>query len=365
MHLKSASVDFDGNFIAEGSIIHPRDGSKHFHPAKQQHLRISRDLRRIIACVASRDKSGFFHAEELGTVIHVPKPLASQVRWALELGAKEPLSLLATHSAGSLASSASTIKHLTQPLSDWRLRIDEVDGDLAVVMSALLYSPHIRDWRSTEQNFWVEQPGARVEARFVINAATRVACFGTNGSRSATNEEEAPAQPPKYDGRCLNLENAPVGSFTQFGVRDGRWVHVYSSSEGPWHSLSVTEHRDVCRTSNGFLSRGNYVWPRLGVQGLSLCSIANALGKEPLRISGGRIAVSLSWPGPEPWSEQASESTLQFSLVPDGLVFEYFLVVEGRPVDGRVVLPWELLILRYPVLASRRVGFLNPAQPFD
>lgn len=353
LQLRSATVDLDGNLIAAGTMVHPIDDAGEFRPDELDRLKIDRETMRIIRCTAACDGTGFYHAEEIGTVLYVPESLASQIRWALRFGAKEPLEMAILQHQGSLASSASRIKHLTQPLSDWRLRVEEVDGSIAVVLSAALHSPHLREWLASEQNFWAGQAGARVEARFTITAATRVACFGAYVPDGHAEADGAKSQPFVPDGRRLNLENAPVGPMREFGIRNGHWVDI-GSDLGGFPYIALTERRDVRRLGSGFLSYGHCVWPRIWIRGLSLSSVSSALGKEPLRLSGGAIAVRLSDDGREGWSQVASEAALEFRLQVEGLALDYFLTVAGRLVEGRVLLPWELLILRYPALAARR-----------
>ena len=359
MHLKSASVDVEGNLIAVGTMVHPVDDAGEFRPHELECLKIDRETMRIIRCKAVRDETGFFQAEEIGTVLYVPEPLASQVKWALRFGAMGPLEIAVLHDVGSLASSASRIQNFTQTLSDWRLRIVEQEGDITVLMSAALNSAHLRDWRTSEQNFWTSQTGARVETRFPINAATRIACFGAHVPDRYSGAEGEEAQACATVGRRLNLESAPVGPIAEFGIRDDRWV--YFTSHGPDPCITLTEHRHVRRLANGFLSRGYYEWPRIWIHGLSLASIASILGDKPVRLSGEGVGVSVSNEGREGWSELASEAALEFRLQVDGLALDYFLTVAGQPVEGRVLLPWELLILRYPALGARRKAIVAAA----
>ncbi|WP_390551662.1 hypothetical protein, partial [Qipengyuania sp. MTN3-11] len=336
-----------------GTLVHPADDAGEFRPLEVECLKINRETMRIVRCRALRDETGFFQSEEMGAVLYVPEPLATQVKFALRFGATRPMEMAILHQTGSITSRGQ-IQNFTQPLSDWRLRIDEDGGDITVVMSAALHSAHLRDWLKSEQNFWAGQRGARVETSFTINAATRIACFGAYIPDGRSEANGAEAHPRTPVGGRLYLESAPVGPMAEFGIRDDRWVHVGSHSHGPNSYIALTEHRDVRRLPNGFLSSGLCEWPRIWIEGLSLESVASVIGDEPIRLSGEGIRMSFSNDGREGWRELASEAALEFCLQKGGLALDYFFKVGGRTVEGRVMLVWELLILRYPVLAVHR-----------
>ncbi|RDS76041.1 hypothetical protein DL238_15370 [Alteriqipengyuania lutimaris] len=338
---------------------HPADVAGRFPCPDLDRIKIDRETARIVRCTAMRDSSGFHRTEEIGTVLFTP--FASEIWRALRFGAEKPVERALLQQTGALTSSTSPADRSVQPLSDWQLRIEEANGDVTVLLSAALHAVPRRDWLASEGNFWEQQAGARVETRFTISAATRVACFGAHIPHEHAEAEGATSQPTSPDGRRLNLAQAPVGPQCEFGIRDRHWVDFGSHSGGSQPNMTITEHRNVRRLTNGFLSHGLCVWPRIWIRGLSLASISSALGAESLRLSGGGIVVSLSDDGREGWSQTASESALEFRLQADGLALDYDLTVAGRVVKDRVLLPWELLILRYPSIGVRRQEILDSA----
>lgn len=359
MHLKSASVDLEGNLVAQGTMSHPVDDAEEFPPSGMDQLKIGRDAcMTVIQCTAEREDSGFFRTNEVGPLLRVPEALSVIIMRALHRGAKGAMIATIGHQEGELASSSSRIAALSQPLSDWRLRIEETGGDVNVAISAALHAEHLRGWRSSERNFWAGQPGARVEARFSIDAATRTACFGAYIPDDRSDEGGVPAHPLASKGSLLNIENAPVGPLREFGIRNGRWV-MFSLGSLDSPMSSFTEHRDVQRLSNGFLSLGDYVWPRLWIRGADLGSIVRSLDAAPIRLSGNGIAASLSNDGREGWSERGYDVAIELRLSAAGLVLDYHLTVGSRRVKEQVILPWELLILRYPALARKRQAILD------
>lgn len=204
MHLSAASVDLDGNIIASGSIVHSQDDRGEFDPCDGDRLKISRgEWMKIVRCSCVREDCGFLRSEEYGAGVLVPAALATVITRALRLGAAEPQSVTLNHQEGELSNSFDPTYHLCQPLSDWHLAIDEREGEIFVVLSAALHARHLREWLESEANFWAQQPGQRVEVRFSINAATRVACFGAYVAGAAKDDEGELATPSLFDGSRL------------------------------------------------------------------------------------------------------------------------------------------------------------------
>lgn len=364
--LASASVDLNGDLVAVGRLTHPPDDAGYFAPLDLEALRITRGApgMRIAGSDAARHPSGFFEVAQAGSELSVPEALAVTIRHSLQFGANGPIEVHLLHQDGRLTCSAEGEERREQPLSDWRLRLEDRDGEIHVDLSAALHADHFKSWNRAAANYWSGRPGSRVEAAFAVDRATRIACFGSYiESVHRPDSDGVPVAPPDFDGASLSLGKAPVGSATEFGVSEGRWMDVGHYS-GRWPSVAITEHRDVRRLPSGFLTGGNYVWPRLWIQGLDLDRAVAALESRPLLFSEANgLRASLGYDGPEGWSEWVRLDSLEIALGADGLTLSYALGGPVAKTGTKVLLPWELLILRYPMLAGRRDSIAAPGRP--
>ncbi len=356
MHLQSASVDLEGNLIVTGSLTFPPDDDGKFIFADSVQLRISRPGYSIVRCTAERDRSGFQKADHFGARLSLPSAF-NMIEHAIRFGTAKPVEASVKSQAGSLSIPVSPTADLRQPLSDWHLRIEEIDGGVRVALSAALHATDLNPVFRSEQNFWGGQPGSRIAVEFTVNNATRTACYGALFKNRAAEGDGTPAAPEFSDASDLNIERAPVGPVAQFAICDGRWIS-FGDHDGLYPSIALTEHSHVTRLPNGFLSHGNYVWPRTWLRGVDFLALAKVLGGGPVRVSGSSIIGSRSNDGREGWSESSSETAVELSLGKEGLSLDYFLKIKDRPVHGRTTLPWELLILRYPALAKKRKQIL-------
>jgi hypothetical protein len=341
----------------------PRDDAGEFAAAELTQFRLGRSSGRginrrigpITGAVGERESSGFFRTVASGPQLSLPEPLAVMIGHAARFVSKEPIDATLSYQGGSLANGSQ--RGLEQPLTDWKLHIEDIAGELRVEISAALHATHLREWLKSERNFWSGQPGSRIEARFSIDPATRAACFGCYIPDPGYDAVEAPpAVPGTLDGSRLCLESAAVAPHEEFGVRNGHWINVgLSSGTSPW--VAFTRHDDVRRLPNGFVSHGSYVWPRFWFRGFDVLSSLSSLREHPVQFSGAGIGHVDEWGGPEGRTKRARQAALEVALTIEGLTLDYALTTD-RTYEGRVVLPWELLILRYPMVAQRREALI-------
>src|SRR5262245_31700681 len=120
-------------------MSYPCDDDGRFTIAESSELRLSRQHGlRIIRCHATREKSGFLVAEELGPELWIPDVFVHVITKALRQGTKEPIKISLRTEDGFLTSSTEREKALWQPLSDWQLELSENKGSINGVISAAL-----------------------------------------------------------------------------------------------------------------------------------------------------------------------------------------------------------------------------------
>jgi len=240
-----------------------------------------------------------------------------------------------------------------------------VDGEqLGVAISAAIRAiDPIQEWQRGVGDYWAtaEEP-ARVKIKFEVDAATRVAMFGTPfpDLQRGVSSDAAPVRLTSTAG--LRLIDAPVslGGRTFGYAKNDVWIGIFES-ESPAPSLVLDRYGQQQRYANGFLADDyNPIWPRLWLAGWNLSQMIELL------LGGGRGArIELRdgyfghW---EEWHEEMQSielAQIEIRLIDCGLEISYDVTLEGneKPEDarGKFTLPWELLLLRYP-----RVGHLNP-----
>lgn len=352
-HLDEVCVGLDGSLIATGALDHPTDRAGHFPSSEAALLRISRrEGFRIVRCRANRDRSGFLDAEEYGSELHLPASLAAIVDRALKSGVNEELQATLAHQDGALRSSTSRIDPLEQPLTDWRMHVDELSGAINVQLSARLHGSIIPEWKSNTGNFWPAESEARVSVRFQVGPATRVACFGAY-IPSLVGEPGTPATAPTSPGLDhLDIANAPVGTFCQFGISGSRWYSLYEDA-GERRSLTLTEHGSPTRNSLGLLNDSRrYIWPRVSIHGLDMETIASLLrtsSKLRLAMTGSVLGDAYESHGSDGSATfNIKELVLDLQLDATGLQLKINADSERGKISMSVLFLWELLILRFP-----------------
>ncbi|MCP1471369.1 hypothetical protein J3E64_003076 [Sphingobium sp. OAS761] len=356
-HIRQAGVARDGAFVLPGRIRHPVDDDGIYPNPQADYVRMSRTFgMRIVRCRAARDISGFVTAQEFGGEAHLPEPIASTLSRAFSGSVKHPISLRLNQQAGVLAHGTNPEGRIYQPLSDWSLEIEDRDDDLHVTLSATLHGLHLEEWQTRTTNHWEKQAGARIVIQFVIDAITRVACFGYYAPNLST-EAVAPAPlPPPATLTELDISTAPVGTFNQCGVGPNGLVSFHEAIELGYLSLTRLSH--PARTEAGFLpTHMNHVWPRLTLHGVTMASIRFALLNNPaMRLNAeGDCVGNLQYGGPDGWMTNITRWMADIRRDETGLHFDVEAHSSEAPRRLTFRLPWEMLILRYP-------GFL-PHQP--
>ena len=356
-HLNEIGVAFDGSLIAVGSIDHPVDENGHFPCPEAELVRISREGGlRIMRCRAFRTPSGFLRAEEYGSELLVPAPLAAIVERALRIGAKEALRASLTHQDGQLRDSTSRMSTLSQPLSAWSLEVDEAGGAVHVVLSARLHGEVIPEWLTSMANYWPAEQDSRLVVRFRVDPITRVACFGAYAPALTKEPETLAAIPTARGLAALDLGNAPVGPFAQFAIGDTRWYYIFEGDTQRY--LSITEHAPPMRTPLGLLrDTCGYRWPRLELRGIDMRAIASMLGSHNLRssVTSDTIGEAFESYGSDGFDTYSITSlALDFSLNETGLRLRIEGHTKRGPISRDMLLMWELLILRFPYFTRFR-----------
>lgn len=355
-HIRQAGVGLDGSLVLSGSISHPVDDGGVYPCPVSDHVRISRTFgTRLVRCKATRDISGFLTTEEFGGEVQLPEPIASTLIRACSVRVEEPIILRLDQQAGFLADRASRESRLCQPLSDWSLTIEERDYKLHVSLSARLYGANVEEWqKKSTGNHWQRQTGARIDIQFVMDAITRIACFGYYSPSIPTEGTFAASLPAPTKLNDLDITTATVGTFVQCGVAPDRLVSIHESAE--LGCLSLTRQAHPKRTPAGFLATTmTHVWPGLTLYGITMASFRFALRSNPsLRLTAaGDQAGYLHYGGPEGEIINVTCWTADIKRDEVGLHFDIEALSARTPLRLVFRLPWEMLILRYP-------GFLPP-----
>ncbi|BBI20458.1 hypothetical protein EKJ_13050 [Qipengyuania flava] len=349
MKLSDAQVGVDGSLIVDGQITFPPDPAGKFEQKITGQLALRRPHLALMTCKAQRGPSGFYEISETGVVLGIPRSftnLVSRALRGLDSGDHEEIwrgqDCYLHNSEGP---SGPDVACCSQPLTNWLLRISETDGYLHVELSADLKANRLREWSSSEGNFWTSDARPRVRAKFTVSPATRVAAC-----RYLVEEEQkrtdALLEDAQRTTRSLNLASSAVSNLEEFGVSGGRWINI-----GLGSYLAITEHSGIVRRANGLLSYGTYVWPRIWFRGVSIGSLEQASDK-PTRITGAGLRTSIEEGGRDGWIRTCENAALEFFLSDAGLVFRYDVRDMGRDLSREVIIPWEVLILRYPEIIT-------------
>ena len=354
MNLSDASVDLTGQLIAVGEIAFAADPAGHFTPSPHASVRVSARAAsiRLVGAKTWRDSSGFLVIEEITPVVLTPEPLSLLIRRALGEQPAGPVRATLSSQDGWLESG-----RRSQALSDWTLEIAAGGDDLNIAISAALRAidPIPPVFANSRGNFWtaVAEDSPRVKIRFAVNRATRIAMFGTYFS--GLQEAELLDAPPTVAAVSPRLADAPValtGEIYGYGS-DGRWISIFDGDTG----IALDRHRSPPRRyTNGFLAyAADQQWPRLWLRGLDMTELVATTDGETTRLElqGGSLQ----------WSDEMStidHARIDYRLTDCGLELSYHAegpATQGQAdqrerISGRLTIPWEILILRYPGLGG-------------
>lgn len=358
-------------------MVYPQDELGHFPILHTDKLCIMRTRGYAVSpCHAERDTaSGFLDSKAFGPQLSIPEALKLVITRALQSGTESRIEM-SLQAQDGIFRSAPAGETWDQPLSDWRLDIQDIDGTIHIRLSAALRSTFPSEAsRTSRNNYWsAEGPPCRVEIAFHVDPITRVACYGAYIKSLPDEKIATTAEVQSTSVNFLVLEQAPVGTRHQFGIDNaGEWVELYTSP----HALSLTPINSLKRSTLGFSEnfRNFYLWPGIRLRGIDLDLAASAMrAKSPatLTFSNGQfgdLQQHYTFYGDhEPHPNQTIlEVTMSFEIVSSGLKLTYRalvndFIVSATPyqpgwIDGSVTLSWPVLILRFPQFARYRKFF--------
>lgn len=327
-------------------------------------------------CRATRDpKSGFLVSESFGPEVWLPGEISGALLDAFHSSVRKHRDLTLGHQAGALARAPGDRIRSPQALSAWHVTLEQVDGYVGVSMSAALRrtDPDLLD--KPPENHWdsVGDP-ARITVSLRVDPATRVACFGAHTGLEgepppeeyqrvlAARRARRPYPPLPAAGHALSLETAPVGVRRGLAsVRAGGltlsqsgWINLFESHGRP--TLALSPDFPGPKAPSGFLTHGDFGWPRLWFEGINLDVIADVMGPSPsvsMTISGENGSY-VQFAGFETPSDPIVETHLRAEIAEDGLTLSCRCKSLDRKTqrptwrEATLTLSWELLILRYP-----------------
>ncbi|MBK8158486.1 MAG: hypothetical protein IPK59_06855 [Rhodospirillaceae bacterium] len=390
MHLRDARVDLDGNVIASGRMIFASDNGGVFAAQECDQVQISRlGPLRVVACKSRRDSdSGFLVSEAVGPALSFPDVFATVIRRACWLSPKEAIVMSLGHQDGALASSVDR-DAVSQPLSDWKLEVEAIEGAIHVRASAALRATLPFNLRNKDiGSYWSSREETeRISVTFSVDPVTRTACFGSYTGVLSDKWCAGDAVPARTSLQALRLDTAPVGPFNEMGpAAETGWIKVQSwftpNAPSGQSVLALIFNRvaSIARTESGFLastdrdSGQRSIW----FEGINLVIVADLMRHaNTMKLSLTDGISGYLWDPSEqrhfydmdisPTPEQHFlEATISFALTARGLECHYRIHVNDLHVirlgtkyqrgwiEDSVTLPWELLILRHPQFLQRR-----------
>lgn len=336
---------------------------------------------RLAAATAERDeRTQFLISSEAGPVVFVPQSLTTIIQRALRSSLPSPVEAWLGDQQETLESSGNREIAKTQPLSDWRLHLSTSNGTLKMELSAALKATQqIPGWQKRAGNFWTVTDGVepRIAMTFEVDAATRAASCGFPGLDASDEASAKPIELTRSSLLDFRLEDAPIG-------RDGR-LYAYTPAgglvslyDGGPGVIALSPTVRLKRGPSGFVADyGHHVWPRIWLHAFDINAVVDAIrstSKLTMELNDGYFGDLQQHHGfyecyektPNQWIQRAR---LQFGLDLSGLSLSYDLFVQDLEpslrgphspgwLQGRFTLPWELLIIRFPVLTNDRAKIL-------
>jgi hypothetical protein len=400
-NLHEVSVDLNGQIVAEGQIRFPPDDRGSFTLAAHDRIcfRPSDQGMRFEAATAERDCSGFMATRKTGLALAIPASLGVILARALRDAPEKPQrakfsdqegrlecppnrAAAETESAGKAFLPRRKLSEV-QLLSDWDLVLS-MEGDLLKVeLSAALFGfPPAQAWKKDQVGHWSTPDGTplRVEISFLVNSATRVAAC----QAAYVSSIQMPIADLKNSFRTtlasLDLMSSPIDTMGHvYGMtKRGEWMRIASQDK----SVLLTPYSPRQRRTDGFLLVDqSYREPSISLDGIGMTTIVRMLWNEPRRsicvelregsfghLIQGREFNEANNPAPGQFIQQA---ILRFEITLKGLIMFYRLYVteleivpEGWKdgwIEEEIILPWEIIIFRYPQLLWHRKDFTGVA----
>lgn len=371
LHLRSANVDFDGNLIVSGTMVHEPDDHGHFPMFDATHLRVSRGGERIVRCKATRSASGFLEIEEIGWALGVPPEFQVTLEKAFRSGVASKKTIALDFQPGGLGNTNDAKHPPVQQFSGWRLSVEERSRAIWVNLSADRLNIEDDHSASKRGNHWSKQPGQRITVTFAVDPITRMACYSAYFPDFPKEREASTAVAYTSSLHALSLGSAPIGLHGVCGSFGKHWVS-YGDGGAFNPQLSFTRIYPPKRDVTGFLvDNQRYLWPSISLEGISTRRIAEAFAsKRSVRLAfGGDIAGHITGHFTEENPiERIVEAVVNVALGPAGLEFDFQVKTEAhnpsyREIYGSCTICWEVLILRYPVFVKHRAKILESSAP--
>jgi hypothetical protein len=382
MHLREARIDLGGQVAAVGWIEYVPDEAGYFPLPNHHCVRVSKfgTRLRLAPATSERDyKTNFLDSREVGPVVFVPESLGVVIQGALRTRLESSIEIHLADQQETLESCGNREISKKQPLSDWRLRISTIGGTLRIKLSAALQATkEIPVWDKSAGNFWKisNSPVATITIEFEVDEVTRILFYGYLGSGSFDDAPAAPIEPNRSTLLDMKLDNAPVSRMGRlFGYAPrGGWMSFYDNSLG---GIIIGQVR-LKRYPDGFVAdTSDPSWPRIWLEAFDMNALIRAV-RSTLKLTielqdgyFGHLQQHHSFyecyePSPEQ-SIQRARLNLQLDLFGLSLAYNLFIrdlhpSSRGKHMSGwlqgQLILPWELLIIRYPVLSYDRAKIL-------
>lgn len=370
-------VDWDGNAVVPGRIDYPSNSSGNFALPPHDHLQLKVDPDYVVLRPARADRhrrSGFLKPESFGPDVRLPAAMQPLLARVLRFGCREPVRLQMTDDTGALSGKKS------QPLSDWTLEVLEEDGSVEVRLSAALYG--LQPSSSKEpRSYWllsgIRKP--RITIHFAVDFMTRAAKWGSYHRCFEEAGQSTPVAEGRSSLKTARLENATIGPLDYVFARgvEGGWFGLTESRSSQATQLTLSRHSELQRWPCGLIPYTSTRHPYVHLNGFGMDVIATLLAND----RGAEIDLNRGVFGDvyHPMANRGdyeagqyfgpftfSQVRIKLYLGPAGLDFSYKAYCEnGRHrgaydgwFEGRFLLPWEALIIRYPRLLRHRDALL-------
>lgn len=358
--LSEIGVDLNGNLVVPGTMVFPADDAGLFPRMETGHLRISRLWGLHLApCQVVREASGFILPSEVGSELSMPGQFSDLIASMAKYGQEGRTETRLPGQGGELRSGARNEAKHSQPLSDWSLVVEITEDWMKVSLSAKLHAETIV---GLDGNFWSAQEGATIELAFEIDPATRLACFEKRSDANSHGAELVEA-PTKSNLKSLNLSNAMIGADgSVLGISGNRWVCI-SWGAAPADFTDFSYYQSAFRTNQEFVKLKDRTKPHISITCISIDFIHKIVRESTsadLEFHNGSFGILSYGGGSGSKWEVIRDLCLSIKLDDGGLHFSYIayasyeLTSQRSRIKGEFSILWEVLILRFPMIAQLR-----------
>lgn len=377
LHLRNAKVDEDGDIYATGRMTLPPDPGGLFPLVASDQLKLHAEhpaWLTLTPSVVERDETTrFLSSTAAGPALQLPPLIGRLINEALKWGAKNPVHVT-LDDGGVLRAKGEDYKNANQHLSDWRIEICEVESVLTVRLSAALRAVQPAEPRHTfehtREDFWPGDEPPRLSVELSVDPLTQAARYGKYSKLLTSDTHPEPTRSPRTHLGALRLEHAPIGVFlhTIYGVSDEGYWEAFFASENTilFHGGGFPKRR-----LDGLMADWGNIWPRYWFWGVDMETVEKLTKSSPsvtITLSDGWFGEVEFSGGPEPTKARMVKGELSFEVTLDGLVVSYRALFSDpyrvKPPEpewhgGKLTLPWEVLILRYPHFLRHRKKILD------